>query len=185
MMNFNEYQEKSKRTMPELGNETQIEEAFINYTFGLVGESAEYMDHIKKFIFHGHDFDYNYTKEELGDVLHYLAGLATLSGFGLEEIAQGNIEKLKRRYPNGFSEERSVNRDDWWGKGKHHTSANLPHRRAHQHIWKNAWWTAWAHVSGSDGCCGMDGMTNTSGGRTWGNHNEIKDNPLKESLPNS
>jgi NTP pyrophosphatase (non-canonical NTP hydrolase) len=111
-MDFNEYQKKSKRTMPELGNEIQIEEAFINYTFGLVGESAEYMDHIKKFIFHGHDFDYNYTKEELGDVLHYLSGLATLGGFDLEEIAQGNISKLKKRFPDGFSEKASKKRVD-------------------------------------------------------------------------
>lgn len=49
-------------------------------------------------------------KDELGDGLWYLAVLAALHGWSLSEIAEGNIEKLYKRYPDGFSQERSINR---------------------------------------------------------------------------
>jgi hypothetical protein len=42
----------------------------------------------------------------------YVATLATTAGLSLEEIAVANIEKLKTRYPEGFSEERSIHRED-------------------------------------------------------------------------
>ena len=51
-------------------------------------------------------------REELGDILWYLTWLCSEFGFGLEEVAQANIDKLKRRYPEGFSVERSINRKE-------------------------------------------------------------------------
>ncbi|MFT8319331.1 MAG: nucleoside triphosphate pyrophosphohydrolase family protein [Bacillus sp. (in: firmicutes)] len=118
-MKLNEYQEMSKRTMPTVGDviiqdgcEVVLTESLIkaNYAMGISGEAGEVTDLLKKQLFHGHAIDPKKVKKELGDVMHYAAGLATLYGFTLEEVTTENIDKLMKRYPEGFSSERSVNR---------------------------------------------------------------------------
>ncbi len=80
---------------------------------GLSGESGEIADHVKKIMFHGHPLDdatrYKIAKE-IGDILWYCAMGARGIGLGLSEIATMNVEKLKKRYPAGFSTENSLNR---------------------------------------------------------------------------
>ncbi len=107
-MKLNDYQELSKRTMPE----KDMRKVSANYAMGLTGEAGEVSDVLKKWLFHNHDLDRMELKKELGDVLHYLSGLATLHHFSLEDVAKENIEKLKKRYPGGFSEEDSINRTE-------------------------------------------------------------------------
>lgn len=50
--------------------------------------------------------------KELGDVAWYWAEAATALDIPLEQIMQGNIEKLKSRYPLGFEKERSEGRSN-------------------------------------------------------------------------
>ncbi|WP_445506810.1 nucleoside triphosphate pyrophosphohydrolase family protein [Niallia sp. 03190] len=101
----------SKRTMPRPLFDNHYNKLDIcNYAMGLCGESGEVTDLIKKQVFHDHQPDVEGVKKEMGDVLHYLAGLATMYGLTLDEVATANIDKLMKRYPNGFSSERSVNR---------------------------------------------------------------------------
>jgi NTP pyrophosphatase (non-canonical NTP hydrolase) len=107
-MDFNEYQELSKRTMPKQYNR----DAIANYAMGLSGEAGETTDLIKKELFHGHDRDAEKVKKEIGDVLHYASGLATMYGFSLEDAAITNIEKLRKRYPAGFNTQDSLKRVD-------------------------------------------------------------------------
>jgi NTP pyrophosphatase (non-canonical NTP hydrolase) len=110
-MKLNEYQELSKRTMPNEGLRMDLS----NYAMGLFGEGGEVVDLLKKVVHHGHPMtSENYTKlkEELGDVMHYVSGLCTLLKIDLDDACKGNIEKLKCRYPEGFSTERSVNRNE-------------------------------------------------------------------------
>ncbi|WP_342615049.1 nucleoside triphosphate pyrophosphohydrolase family protein [Peribacillus frigoritolerans] len=107
-MNFNEYQQLSIRTMPGTYNR----KALANYALGLTGKAGECGDIVEKEVFHGHKRDAQGIKKELGDVLHYAAGLATMYGWTLEEVAMGNIEKLMIRYPGGFSKEASIKRVD-------------------------------------------------------------------------
>lgn len=82
---------------------------------GLNGEAGEIADHVKKVMFHGHPLD-DTTRDkiakEIGDILWYCAMGARGIGIGLGEIARMNVEKLKKRYPEGFSAERSLNRPD-------------------------------------------------------------------------
>lgn len=117
-MNLNEYQELSKRTMPSpdgfypLGGYVYGTKSKANYAMGLSGEAGEVTDLIKKELFHGHPTDREEVKNELGDLMHYVAGLVTMYNLTLEEVATGNIEKLMKRYPEGFSPERSVNRNE-------------------------------------------------------------------------
>lgn len=112
-LEFNEYQQLAERTA-NLDLNTQKGERLINFSFGLMGETGEVIDCLKKILFHGHDLELNQDKLkfELGDCLWYIATLANTTGLKLEDIAIANIEKLKARYPNGFSQERSINRTE-------------------------------------------------------------------------
>jgi NTP pyrophosphatase (non-canonical NTP hydrolase) len=115
-IDFNRFQELSKRTMPKMvEGQHEIyydEKAIINYCFGLAGESGEFIDLVKKEMFHGHPENEMKKKKELGDILHYVAGLCTMYGWRMEDVASLNVEKLKERYPEGFSKEDSLNRID-------------------------------------------------------------------------
>jgi NTP pyrophosphatase (non-canonical NTP hydrolase) len=79
---------------------------------GLAGEAGEFANLVKKMTAHGHTFDPDALKDELGDVLWYLAEAATASRLDLGEIAQDNVNKLLKRYPDGFSQENSINREE-------------------------------------------------------------------------
>lgn len=107
-MNFNEYQALASRTANDDGDLYEI----ANYGLGITGEAGEVADLIKKAVFHGHDIPVKDLKKELGDVLWYVSQLARVNGLSLENIAIANIEKLKKRYPDGFSQEASINRED-------------------------------------------------------------------------
>ena len=77
----------------------------------MTGEAGEFADLVKKINFHGHTQDNDHLIKELGDVLWYIALGAEVIGTDLETVAQANINKLWNRYPNGFEEKRSINRE--------------------------------------------------------------------------
>lgn len=106
-MNINEYQ---KLAMTTLNPELSKKDVLINSVMGLCGESGEAIDIVKKWLAHGHELDKEHLKKELGDIAWYLAEAATALDMDLEDILQANIDKLKRRYPEGFSTANSVNR---------------------------------------------------------------------------
>jgi NTP pyrophosphatase (non-canonical NTP hydrolase) len=108
-MELNQYQELALRTHNEEASQVQ---SFANYALGLNGEAGEVADHIKKGIFHGHEMNRHELAKELGDVLWYVANISNLIGMSLDQVAEMNITKLKKRYPNGFDKERSVNRNE-------------------------------------------------------------------------
>jgi len=104
----NEYQKAALRTW----NDSDMPYAMLtNGVMGLTGESGECADMVKKFLFQGHELDRDALALELGDVAWYLAVTAKAIGLDLETIFQRNIDKLRRRYPDGFSAEKSVNRE--------------------------------------------------------------------------
>ena len=106
-LTMDDYQKLAERTSGagQTGERRQIIAAL-----GLAGEAGEFANMIKKLTAHGHNIPVEDLADELGDVLWYLAEAATASGLSLNHIAQNNIEKLRARYPEGFSEERSRNR---------------------------------------------------------------------------
>ena len=108
-MTINEYQKLALRTLnPDL-NEKDV---LINGVMGLCGESGEAIDIVKKHLAQGHPLDREKLAKELGDIAWYLAETAYAIGYPLEEILQMNIDKLKARYPEGFSSENSINRQE-------------------------------------------------------------------------
>ncbi|MBN1305730.1 MAG: nucleoside triphosphate pyrophosphohydrolase family protein [Anaerolineales bacterium] len=100
-MDFNEYQHKSRKTAgyPVIGH------AVIYPTLGLANEAGEVAGKIKK-IFRDKegkigDFERSALKAELGDVLWYIAQVATELDLSLDEIAEYNIDKLNDRLKRG------------------------------------------------------------------------------------
>ena len=107
-MTINEYQQ---RTMATLNPKLTEQDVLINSVMGLCGESGEAIDIVKKWLAQGYPLDREHLAGELGDVAWYLAEAATALGMPLEDILRANLEKLERRYPDGFSTERSVGRE--------------------------------------------------------------------------
>lgn len=107
-MNMNDYQREALRTAGDLAAPGWLFEKLL----GLPEECGEVLGVIKKAEFHGRAADRDAIRKELGDVLWYVATIAHWYGFDLGDVAAANVEKLRRRYPDGFSVERSVNRGD-------------------------------------------------------------------------
>lgn len=106
-MTIDEYQRLALKTLnPAL----EKKDVLINGVMGLCGEAGEAIDIVKKWLAQGHALDRAHLAEELGDVAWYLAETAYALDVPLEEVLQGNIDKLRARYPDGFESERSVER---------------------------------------------------------------------------
>ena len=108
-MTINDYQ---KLAMTTLNPELSRKDVLINGVMGLCGESGEAIDIVKKHLHQSHALDKEKLAKELGDIAWYLAETAWALDIPLEEILQGNIDKLKRRFPEGFSTERSISREE-------------------------------------------------------------------------
>ena len=82
---------------------------------GLSGEVGEFNDIVKKCVFQGKELDddvVNHLRSELGDIMWYVAQGCIALDTTIEEIIDINTAKLKDRYPGGFDEFRSDNRDE-------------------------------------------------------------------------
>lgn len=101
-MTINEYQKLALRTATE--------NLILNGVLGLCGESGEVADVVKKHKFQGHDLDKERIIEELGDVCWYIATMAKGLDVDLETVMKLNIEKLQKRYPEGFDPKKSIDR---------------------------------------------------------------------------
>jgi NTP pyrophosphatase (non-canonical NTP hydrolase) len=108
-MTVNEYQ---KLAMTTLNPELNKKDVLINGVMGLCGESGEAIDIVKKWLAQGHELDKEKLAKELGDIAWYLAETATALDLNLEDVFEANIEKLKKRYPEGFDSRRSIHREE-------------------------------------------------------------------------
>jgi len=107
-MDFNEYQKLAMRT----ASDTSKQNLVLDGVMGLCGESGECIDIVKKHMFQGHELNKQKLIDETSDCLWYLAAIASGLGVTLDEIARHNVEKLKKRYPNGFDADKSKNRSE-------------------------------------------------------------------------
>ncbi len=98
-MEINEYQ---KLALVTLNHELNKRDVLINSVMGLCGESGEAIDIVKKWLAQGHELDKEHLKKELGDIAWYLAEAATALDSSLDEILQGNIDKLKKKISGRF-----------------------------------------------------------------------------------
>ena len=100
------YQNLAARTI----NEKLTQKEMIDHALkGMCAELGELQGLYQK-IYQGHELDREKLAKELGDIAWYLAETATALDLDLEDIFQANIDKLKKRYPEGFDSARSINR---------------------------------------------------------------------------
>ena len=107
-MEANDYQKLAMRT---LNKELDKKDVLINAVMGLNGESGEVIDLVKKHLYQGHDLDLDKLKEELGDVAWYIAETCEALDLKMSDVLSENIDKLKKRFPEGFDVDKSINRD--------------------------------------------------------------------------
>lgn len=107
-MNFEEYQKAARRT---INTDLSVEQMEQHALYGMCAEVGEILSIFQK-EFQGHAAQREKVVDECGDLLWMIAELATTFGFTLEEVAQHNVEKLWRRFPQGFDSVRSVNREE-------------------------------------------------------------------------
>jgi NTP pyrophosphatase (non-canonical NTP hydrolase) len=107
-MEINQYQNKAVRTMASLSNNMDNQ---IHMLLGISTELGEIQDVFKKHIAYGKNLDLVNIKEEVGDLMWYVANFCTLNGWDLREILETNIKKLEFRYPEKFTSENALTRD--------------------------------------------------------------------------
>jgi NTP pyrophosphatase (non-canonical NTP hydrolase) len=83
----------------------------LHMVLGMVTESGEIADLLKKHMAYSRCLDTTKLKDELGDLLFYLCGALIDIGSSLDEIVDMNIAKLKARYPNGYDHKSANNRN--------------------------------------------------------------------------
>ena len=106
-MNGNDYQKLAMRTCSIPYDDAG---AMLNHAvFGLTSEAGEVSGILQK-VYQGHEVDPMHLKKELGDCLWMIAEACTALGFDMDDVMQTNIDKLKARYPEGFTSERSIHR---------------------------------------------------------------------------
>lgn len=84
----------------------------LHAAIGMATESGEFIDAVKKHVFYGKPLDVENLREELGDQMWYIALACKYLDVSIEEIQEQNISKLKKRYPDSFSEEHAKLRLD-------------------------------------------------------------------------
>lgn len=87
--------------------------AILNAASGLASEAGEINELVKKRFFHNHPWtpeNQEHLKKELGDSIWYWVLMCWSHGIDPADVLATNIAKLKARYPEGFSTERSINR---------------------------------------------------------------------------
>lgn len=83
----------------------------IHASMGLVTEAGEFQDMLKKHLYYGRELDEVNLKEEIGDVLWYCAIALNALKTDFDTVMQTNIDKLKARFPEEFTEENANSRD--------------------------------------------------------------------------
>lgn len=107
-MTMTEYQQLAQRTINE---NLDAQEKMMHALHGMASEVGEIHGNYQK-SYQGHEVDGRELQKELGDLLWFITEFCTAAGWDLGYIAHKNIEKLRKRYPEGFSAERSINRED-------------------------------------------------------------------------
>ena len=106
-MDVNEYVKLAARTNAPLDSDDEN----IHMILGMLTEVGELADVFKKNMAYNKPIDWVNVEEELGDLLWYVACFCDMNTLDLENIMKKNINKLRVRYPEKFTEEKAKNRD--------------------------------------------------------------------------
>lgn len=107
-MDIKEYSEAIKRTRADLKYK---EKDNLHMVLGIVTEAGELADVFKKNMAYNKKIDWVNVPEEIGDLLWYICNFCNINGIDIEKVMETNVEKLKFRYPEKFTDEKANNRD--------------------------------------------------------------------------
>lgn len=110
---FDEYQKFAMRTAKDFGS---YQMNLTHAALGISSDAGELVDAIKKHVIYGKPLDRPNVIEEIGDCLWFLTLAADCLGIRLQHCANENIEKLKKRYPEKYSDEAAIARADKAGE---------------------------------------------------------------------
>ena len=105
---FQDYIKKTRRT--DLSEEEYNADmskyeglvAPLHYCLGIMTEAGELASLVKKEVFYDKRADGDDIKEEIGDLLWYIARFLDSTDLTFEECMEANLAKLEKRYPSGF-----------------------------------------------------------------------------------
>ena len=99
-MRISDYQREAGKTDQVAG---ESRESVLVPLLGLAGEVGTLLSEYKKFLRDGHAHSRfkEQVAEDLGDLLWYVANVATKFGLDLDAVAQANLEKTQSRWPSG------------------------------------------------------------------------------------
>ncbi len=97
-MDLNEFQEICKKTALKFDDK---DKEILTWGLGISGEAGDVASCIKKTVSHKKD-ETKGIKENLGDTMWYIAMICNFYGWKMEDVLKENVEKLKKRYPNGW-----------------------------------------------------------------------------------
>lgn len=100
------YLELSDRTCKHVESETLDAKRYdlLHAALGIAGESGEIVDAVKKHVIYNKPLDIANMREEIGDIMWYIALACRRLGFDLDEILDENIAKLQKRYPEKYTD---------------------------------------------------------------------------------
>jgi NTP pyrophosphatase (non-canonical NTP hydrolase) len=78
---------------------------------GMCTEAGEFKDVLKKWKYYGKEIDLINLEEELGDLCYYIGLACDVLGTDFDKIQRKNINKLKARYSEKFTENEGINRN--------------------------------------------------------------------------
>jgi NTP pyrophosphatase (non-canonical NTP hydrolase) len=107
-MKLNEYANWTENTCAKLDNNILDN---LHMLTGIITEAGELADPFKKELAYKKPIDWINVKEEIGDLMWYIASFCRINNFDLEEIIETNVKKLETRYPEKFTEYHAINRD--------------------------------------------------------------------------
>lgn len=96
-------------------NLTEKQAHLLQAALGMSAEAGEFLNRVKKHIMQGHPLDDAMEaklREEIGDIHWYACDAASALDVAMSDVVTANESKLQRRYPTGFSPERSIRRED-------------------------------------------------------------------------
>ena len=107
-MNIYEYQKECSRTCPDLKGKEFDQ---MHMAMGASTEANELLDAYKKWFAYGKPIDLVNVKEEIFDTFWYLVNLCRMLEIDLEAGMENNIAKLRKRFPDKFSQYDATHRD--------------------------------------------------------------------------
>lgn len=99
--------------------------ALLHGALGIASEGGELLAEMQRWIWYKKDLNETNIKEEIGDVLWYVAEICNALGWDMGEVMTANISKLKTRYPEKYTDHLSAEENETASKKPKHYELSL------------------------------------------------------------